>query len=121
MYDYILTDEHNIDNKSTFNNLSPRGFQRHSKSQEPTANNHNSNSCSEEVLNDNRNEVSTRSHITTEGDHTDNFSEDDSLDNVNISDVKTSPKVYYGKQFQKSHGHLTRKLTSVLKASFRAE
>ena len=118
MYDYILTDEHNIDNRSTLNNLNHRGFEGLSKSQDHTANNHNSNLCREEVLNENRNKDSTRTHITTGGDQTDNFSEDDSLENVNICDVNISPKVYYGKQFQKSHGHLTRKSTNVLKASF---
>ena len=115
MYDYILTDEHNIDNKSTLNHLNHRSFERLSNSQESTVNNRNSNLCSEELLNDNRKEVLTRPHITIGGDITDNISEDDSLENVNISDVKLSPKVYYGKKFQKTPDHLTRKLTNVFK------
>ena len=121
MYDYILTDEHNIDNRSTFTNSGHRAFEGLSKSQDNTAKNHNSNLCREEVLNINTKKDSARPHIITGGDHTENFSEDDSLENVNISDVKLSPKVYYGKQFQKSHGRLTRKSTNILMPTFRTE
>ena len=115
MYDYILTDEHNIGKKSMLNNLNQQSYERLSNSEESNDSKQNKKMGNEEHLNNNRNSIPTRCHVKRGRDLTDNFSEDESLENVKISDDKNSPKVYYGKKFQNTYGHETGKLASTFK------